>query len=83
MKRGTATINLTFEFEFARDGNDPEIYAIRSDDHLVEMGDKERKLWSALPESLREQILADAWEDAEDDGDQDAACDDERAPAAE
>ncbi len=69
MKRGTVTINLTFEIEFADDGNDPSVTAIRSDEHLVEMA-SENFLIDALPEALWEQIKADAWEDATpvDDG---------------
>lgn len=66
-KRGTTTINLTFELEFADDGNDAQVLAIRSDGHLVDMA-SEPFLTDALPEALWEQIKADAWEDATDVG---------------
>lgn len=67
MKRGQVTINLTFELEFADDGNDAQILAIRSDGHLVNVA-KEAALIAQLPEALWEQIKADAWEDATDAG---------------
>ena len=67
MKRGTTTINLTFEIEFADDGNDAKVLSIRSDGHLVDVA-SEPFLTDALPEPLWEQIKADAWEDATDAG---------------
>jgi hypothetical protein len=67
MKRGTCSITLTFEIEFADDGNEADIKAIRSDNHLVEMA-SEAFIVDALPEALWDQIKADAWEDAVDEG---------------
>jgi hypothetical protein len=63
MKHGTATINLTFEIDFADDGNDPAVTAIRSDGHVVDVA-AENFLIDALPEALLEQLKADAWDDA-------------------
>lgn len=68
-RRGTCSITLTFDLEFADDGNDAAVVAIRSGEHLVDMA-QERSLIAALPEALWEQIKAEAWEDSDavDDG---------------
>lgn len=68
-RRGTCSITLTFELEFADDGNDAAVVAIRSGEHLVDMA-HEQALLAALPEALFEQVKAEAWEDSEpvDDG---------------
>lgn len=64
-KRGTVTITLTFEIEFADDGNEADVLAIRSANHLVEVA-SQAFLVDALPEALWEEIKSQAWEDSDD-----------------
>lgn len=72
---GTTSAELEFTLTFTPDGQ-PTISAIRCGEHLVAMKDEDA-LWNALPDELREELIAEAWEQAEPEVD-DFACDDER-----
>jgi hypothetical protein len=67
MTSGTTGLEIEFTFAFTRDGQ-PSISAIRSGEHLVKVAD-EQALWNALPDELREQLVAEAWRDAEPEQD--------------
>lgn len=76
---GTSGAELEFTLTFTPDGQ-PSIAAIRCGEHLVAMAD-EQALWNALPDALRERLIAEAWEDAEPEVD-DWNADDARMPGA-
>lgn len=76
---GATSREFQFELSFTSDGQ-PSISAIRIGEHLVEM-QHEDALWNALPDELREKLIAEAWEQAEPETD-DFLCDDERIARA-
>lgn len=85
---GSTSIELEFTFTFSRDGSGQEVDRIAiarrgsTDYDLVKWGDDER-LFNLLPEAIREQLLSEAWSNAEDDdSDGDAKCDEARAEVA-
>jgi hypothetical protein len=70
---GRSSVELEFTFTFAPDGNEPKVDRIAiarrgsTEYDLVPFGDDE-KLFNLLPEATREQLIAEAWEEASIEG---------------